>query len=142
MVRLHYFSCWLHIAVVEIIPLDRNVSRNDIDCPGDIIPYNCSIQSNSEAVHLTWLVTLPGEASISITYPNGSSNRTSINSYITTFLTGFRSDEFIHSTLQVIIEPGIPTDQIMIECSIGSLGSDSTIVYVNQSGKLVSFNKM
>ena len=124
-----------YAASVEIIPLDRNVSRNDIECPGDIIPYNCSIQSNSEAVHLTWLVTLPGEASVSVTYPNGDANRTSLNGYITTFLREFRSDEFIHSTLEVTVQPDLPTDQIMVECSIGDLHNDTIIVEINTSSK-------
>ena len=130
----------MNAAFVEIIPLDRIVSRNDIECPGDTIPYNCSIQSNSEAVHLTWHLTLPGDTSISFTYPNGSVNGTNLNSYITTFLTGFESDEFIHSTFELVVQPGIPTDQIMVECSIGDLGN-SIIIHINTSGKLSrSFN--
>ena len=119
----------LFSAFVEIIPLDRG---ENIECPGDIILYNCSIQSNSEAVHLTWRVTLPGEIPISITYPNPS---ISFNStYITTSLTGFRSDEFIHSTLEVSLQPDILTEEIMIECSIGDLGNDTAIIDITESG--------
>ena len=123
-----------YAAIVEIIPLNRSVARNDIECPGDIIPYNCSIQSNSEAVDLTWHVTLPGEASISITYPNDRSNRTNLNSYISSSLEGLRSDEYIHSTLRITVHPDISTDQIMLQCSIADLGNDTAIVHISISG--------
>ncbi len=125
-------------ASVSIISLERIVSRDDIECPGDIIPYNCSILSNSETVHLTWRVTLPaGQIPINITYYSMTAldNSTSLNSYITTSLTGFRSDEFIHSTLEVSLQPGIPTDQIILECSIDDLGNDTIIVRINSSSK-------
>ncbi len=115
------------------------MSRDDIECPGDIIPYNCSIQSNSETVHLTWRVILPGQMSFNVTYYGGFENRTRLNSYISTYLTGFRSDEFIHSTLEVTVRPDIPTDQIMLECSIGDLGNHTSTVFINTSGEY-SFN--
>ena len=123
---------------MEITPLERDVSRDDIECPGDIIPYNCSILSNSETVHLTWRVTLPGEISISTTYPNANINRSRLSSYITTSLTGFRSDEFIHSVLEVAVYPDIPTDQIIVQCSISDLSNDTIIVAINKSSKLRS----
>ncbi len=126
---------FLFTAIVTIIPLERNVSRDDIECPGDIIPYNCSIESNSETVRLTWRVTLPGQTPFNVTYDGEFGNRTSLNSYISTSLTGFRSDEFIHSTLEVTVQPDIPTDQIMLECSIGDLGNQITTVLINTSGE-------
>ena len=113
------------------------MSRDDIECPEDIIPYNCSIKSNSETVHLTWNVTLPGQMPLNITYYGYLENSNSflLNSYITTLLTGFRNDEFIHSMLEVTVVPGIPTDQITIECSIDDLGSDAVTIFINTSGE-------
>ncbi len=129
----HHYNCI--IASVEIIPLERVVSRDDIECPGDIIPYNCSILSNSETVHLTWHVTLPGQTPINITFFNFTNNTVTLNSYISTHLTGFRSDEFIYSSLEVSVLPDIPTDHISLECSIDNLGYDTTIVRINTSGE-------
>ena len=126
------------LALIEIIPLVRDVSRDNIECPDDIIAYNCSIQSNSEAVHLTWRVTLPGEEPISTTYPNARSNRTSLNSYIATFLTGFRSEEFIYSTLEVTVQRGMSADEIVAECLIDELGNNTIIIRVNISGTSIS----
>ncbi len=114
------------------------MSRNDIECPGDIVSYNCSIQSNSEMVHLTWHVTLPGQMPVNITYYGMSYNRTNLSSYISTYLTGFRSDEFIHSTLEVTVHPDIPTDQIILQCSIDNLANDTTIVLINTSSEIHS----
>ncbi len=57
-----------------------------------------------------------------------------MTSYITTFVTGFESDEYIHSTLEVTVYSGMPTDQILLECSIDDLGgSEAIIVSVNTS---------
>ena len=127
------FFC-LCIAFVKITPLDRAASRDDIECPGDIMPYNCSIQSNSEALHLTWRVTLHGQTLFDITYPNASINVE--NSYITTSLTGYSRDEFIHSTLEFTVQLYVPSDQIIVACSIDDLGNSSTIIVpINTSGK-------
>ena len=118
--------------------MERIVSRDDIECPGDIIPYNCSILSNSESVHLTWNITLPGSL-LNITYYGGLEfdNGSDLNSYISTSLTGFMSDEYIHSTLTIRVDPNIipDTDQIMLNCSIGDLGFDISSVDINTSSK-------
>ena len=121
--------------MVEIIPLGRVVSRTDIECPGDIIPYNCSIQSNSETIHLTWRVSIPGLSPINITYSNTTNAVTNLTGYITSSVMGFRSDEFIYSSLEVTVQPEIPTEQIVLECLIDDLGNATTVVFVNISSK-------
>ena len=42
-------------------------------------------------------------------------------------------DYYIHSTLEVTVYPGIPRDQILLECSIDGLGAEAIIVSVNTS---------
>ena len=127
-------------AIVEIVPLDSDIiSEVNIDCPGDILSYNCSIQSNSEAVYLTWRVTLPGESPISVTiYPSDNSTGARLNDYITATLTGFRNNEFIHSTIEFTVHPDIPTDQIIVECSIDDLGNDTITLYIQKASKSYS----
>ncbi len=58
-----------------------------------------------------------------------------MSSYISTYLTGFRSDEFIKSTLEVIVQPDIPTNQILLECLISGLENDTAIVRINTSSE-------
>ena len=124
------------IAIAKIIPLEPIMSREDILCPLDIIPFNCSIDSNSEVIHLMWRVLIPGEFQINITYSDVTDELTNLSSYITTVLTDFKSDEYIFSTLEISVFSGIPTDKIMLECSIGNLANDSTTVFINTSSKL------
>ena len=116
--------------------------RDDIECPGDIVPYNCSIESNSENIHLTWHVSIPGQMPINITYSSANHGHvTRLNNYITTYVTGLRRDQFIHSTLELTVEPEIPADQIMLECSISDIGNDSADVFINISSKLSYITK-
>ena len=124
------------IATVSIIPLEPITSREDIHCPGDIIPFNCSILSNSETIHLTWSFAIPGMVPIAdITYSNITSGSDLLTSYISTSVTGFQSDQYIHSTLEFTVQFGIPILQINLMCAITSLGFNTTVVLVNSSCK-------
>lgn len=125
-----------------ISPPLRTVSRGDIDCPGDTISYNCSIQSNGN-VHLTWHVTLPGLMPANITYDNSSEpNIEEILHpfpFITTVLREYRSGEHILlSTLTLTVQNDVPTDGTTLACYIGQLSHDSVIVIVNTSGKNIA----
>ncbi len=132
-----YYLC---IASVSIFPLQRVTSRNDIECPGDIISYNCSIQSNSETVHLIWRVTLPGRIPINITYDSTSTlnDVDNLKSFISTSLDSLISDEYIESTLWVIVQVDIPANQTELECITGDLGIDSVSIFVNASGMCIA----
>ena len=116
----------------------RITAMNGIECPGDTIPYDCFILSNSETIHLTWSVILSGQLTNSVTYStadSGFNNRTNLDTYIITSLTAFKTDEFIRSTLEVIVQPNIPIHGVEVECSISDLGSASVSVVVNRAGK-------
>ena len=113
------------------MPLDR---RKEIDCPGDIISYNCSIESNSEEIQLTWRVTIPEQMPVEITYSNLSTSATPLTSYISTSVTGFQSEQYIHSYLEITVHLNIPTE-IMLECFMTDLGNDTEIVLINTSCK-------
>lgn len=117
--------------------LERNVSRNDIECSGDTIPYNCSIHSNSENVILMWLVTIPGETTLSITYDKNSShystNHLGLN--ITAVLTEFVDEEYIASTLVLTVLDNPDVNGTFVECRSEELNSIVEEVYVNKSGE-------
>ena len=124
---------------MNINPLERISNRNDLECPGDTIPYNCTIVSNSEFVHLIWRVTLPGLVPIKITYvdvQNGS-NVSSFNSnIIATSLEQYSQDQYISSRLELTIQANFSIDQTQLECSIGNIGNDSVVTEIDSSGKL------
>ena len=129
------------VATVSIIPLEPRESREDIQCPGDIIPFNCSILSNSETINLTWFINVPGMAPVNITYSNISTGIHDLASYSSTTLTDFHSDEYIRSTLEFRVQPGIPILQFNLSCLITGLGLNSTIVHINTSRKLIGNTK-
>ena len=114
------------------------MKHNDIDCPGDIIPFNCSIQSNSETVHLVWRVTLPNQSPLNITYDSSSVLHAvnSLNHFINVSLIRFESDEYVESTLAIVLQSNISADQTKLECIIHNLGNDSISLSVNSSGMI------
>ena len=72
---------------------------------------------------------------VDITYSNTTSSSDILTSYITTFVTGFQSDEFIQSTLEFTVQPGIPILQFNIMCMITGLDSNTTMIHVNSACK-------
>ena len=113
------------------------MSRTDIDCPGDIFPYNCSITSNSDALHLVWRVTLTANMILNITYDNTSNinDPHSLHNIVSTTLTRFISDEYVESILNLTVTHDIPIhNQTKIECIIENLGNDTVNVLINTSG--------
>ena len=121
--------------MATILPLERNVSRKDIECPGDVIPFHCIVQSNSETVHLKWRVTLPGQMPVNVTYDATSSmSADHLNKYITTELTAFESDVYAGSLLLLTLQADSDANQTIVECLIVDLANDSLNVYVNSSG--------
>lgn len=126
---------FISLADVALTPLPLDVSRPDIICPGDRIPYNCSIRSNSENVHLIWRITLPSLISYSITYDRYSDTVYVNNTggVITTFLTNFTDDTYIASTLELILS-NFSLNQTRLQCLILGLDSDTVYVDINTSG--------
>ena len=97
--------------------------------------FRCSIFSNSEMLHLTWRVTIPGET-INITYPNSRTDRVNLNNYISTIMLLILSgDDSINSTLRIVVNQYTPTHQIVIECSIANVEYRTISFHVNTSGK-------
>ena len=98
------------------------------------MPYNCSIKSNGETVHLIWRVTVPGYAPVNTTYNGTFDGVTNLNPYITTTLDFFESDAYISSTLKIVLQADIVIDQTLVECFINGLGNSSLITFINTSG--------
>ena len=114
----------------------RITSRSDIECPGDIIPFNCLVESNSETVHLTWRVVLPTGTILNITYDNTSliNDLYPLNSFISSSLTGFMNDKYAESSLNITVVAEVPINQTKVECLIDQLGNETVYAPVNISG--------
>ena len=115
----------------------EQISFRDIDCPGDVLSYSCSIETNSENVQLTWRVTLPGQQMpLNITY-DASFSPDSVNNltdHITTAQTNYTSGMYIASTLNFTVPENAVANGTHLECLIGSLDRDMFYVSVNASG--------
>ena len=131
-----FFLC-LCTASVNLVLLERDTSRSDIDCPGDTLSYRCSVVSNSETVQLTWRVTLPGMMPVNITYDNTSIPNTvdtAFGNNITTTLTNFTADLYIESTNVFTVLRDVTMNGTEIACISAHLDDNSTTVFVNISG--------
>ncbi len=95
------YCAYFPLVSVSLNQLERNRSRPDIDCPGDTISYNCSIQSNSENVHLEWSISpvFPGDFFIMHDNTSMLYKRDNISMGFTSLLTQYRSDEYIESII-------------------------------------------
>ena len=113
---------------------ERNTSRQDIDCPGDTISYNCTILTNSETPHLTWRVTLPGNVPLNITYDN-SSNQGNLNYLGMNISSTLREIRYgyIESVIVLTVVNDVNLNGTELECSIGA-DFDVATVTVNTSG--------
>lgn len=113
------------------------MSRPDIDCPGDTIPYYCSVLSNSEAVQLTWRVTFPEMMPISITYDGRSTVNTIdilLDLNITAVLTDYIAEEIIESIITLTVLRNVSMNGTMIECSSEDLDNVTVDVDVDSKG--------
>ncbi len=123
---------------VANVTLERIVASSNIECPGDVITYICLIQSNSDALHLLWRVTLPspGSMPISITYDDTSrlNDVDNLNSFIRTSLLALESEEYISSTLDLELQADISINLTIVDCIFSGIVNDSITVLVNSSG--------
>ena len=121
-----------NVSVISLTP------RSDMECPGDTITYRCSIQSNSEELHLIWRVSTSGQMPNDIIYNDTTNftNMSRLNGYITTSLTRFIGDEYIESTLTITVQPNAEIRRFMLQCFIERLGIDFSDIVINSSSKL------
>lgn len=120
------------------------MSRHGLECPGDTIPYNCLIQSNSEALHLIWHLTFPDSHALIEIIFNGSStslaHETRLNGYINASLIGYTEDMYIESSLVITVHPNASMNQLFLQCLIEDLGNDSSNVLINSSSESIIYH--
>ena len=116
------------------VTLDRTTPEpGNFDCPGDIISYSCSILSNSENLHLTWSVTIPGSMPINVSY-DVSSDLYSVEYLpfnISSALIKYQMDAYIKSTIHFEVLNNVSLNGTLLECGISDLSSASVRLLVN-----------
>ena len=123
-------------ADVTLTLLDRNASMEDIDCPGDMISYLCSIESNSEDLQLTWTVTPPsGCPPFNATFRNSSDpDITNECTGIVVSLTNYTRDVGLASVLTVTVLRNALMTGTEIECGITNLDNEVETLFINTAG--------
>ena len=130
-------SIELHLATIRFELIERNTL---IDCPGDIISYNCSVLLSDNSAELTWTITLPGKIPLNITYDDSSliDNGTDILGMgVSTLLVDYRRNEYIESVVVLTLMKNVTLNGSIVECSVSNfIDNDpiSTLVLVNTSG--------
>ncbi len=107
--------------------------RQDIDCPSDIIIYNCTIISSDTT--LMWTVTVPGSTALQITYDNGFPlEETQLSPNILTTLVSISTSRLVSR-----ISLTGPADGTVVQCGLNgsSVIPESATLSVNTSGILV-----
>ena len=81
-------------------------------------------------------MVLPDGLSLNLTYDNTSTTNVpySLNEFISSTLTQFRSDEYTESTLSITVLADSLINQTKLECIIGNV-DDTVYVEANTSGK-------
>lgn len=105
-----------------------------VNCPGDIVLYNCSVESNTEDLELTWRISLPNKTIFTVTHNSFSTLDTNevdmiFDSTLTTY-----SDTFIESILVLTLLDNVSMDGIIVECSIHDLDSEIIELDVDFTG--------
>jgi hypothetical protein len=104
--------------------------RPFIDCPGDTIIYNCSIESNSENVHLRWKITFLGESPVEIMFDSSSTENMVVNdSQISAILIRYTSEKYIESA--IFFTPEMRS--VIINCGSDVSSVEESVLY-NTSG--------
>ena len=113
-----------------------NEASTLIDCPGDTFIYSCSIQSNSEMIHLTWHITFPGHMPINYTfYDDMSPTNYNLDMNTSVNLTQYEDDQYIESEITLTVLKNVTLNGTVLECSIApNLDRDTITVLVNTSG--------
>ena len=136
------YTCFA--ASVNLTLLSQNSARPDIDCPGDTISYNCSIESNTTNLHLTWNIILPDLSSESITYDNDSvvNNLDSLPLSINTLLSKYVSGQYIESIIFFMVIRNGTLNGTKFQCSIQDLDEMSGVLTSTATSKTTSKHTM
>lgn len=123
---------------MTLLPYQRNTVRNDINCPGDTILYNCSVLTNAETVELIWQVTLPNMMPINITFDESSNLFTTYNldMNISAMVIDYVPDQYIESIITITVLEGLDQNGTELMCRKSDLDREIITVFVNTAGNV------
>ena len=126
-----------HPANVYLGFLGNEMKLEAIDCPGDTVSYNCSIESNTEDLHLVWTVEFPDPFEIlEMVYTDDPlvhlGDVDLLDMDVSTILVETR-EGFIHSNITLTVLNASMNGTI-VKCSIADLDSDDVTIFINTSG--------
>ena len=115
-------------------------SRTLFECPGDVIIFVCSVDTNSENPQLRWRATHPDiSGSEEVSYNLSTALGTSEVGFARITLREFRNitslDTYIESAFEIIVLQERSLDQLLLECSSENLSNSSLHLIVNSSGR-------
>lgn len=145
------YCLFLSIFLASVVITSENSIDSGIDCLGDSISFNCSVQTNSEQPELIWTVSLPQlETRLTIRYDHESviNNRDNLGLNITALLTQFRNESVLNhrtihlaSTITLKMLEDISVNGTSLECYTEELDNDAATVLIDYSGTLLIFIK-
>jgi hypothetical protein len=137
-----YITPVLLLDGASLLLSQRNLVRNNIDCPKDEIAYTCFTGSQSGAfVDQTWYISLNGTET-TVTFDNDTSINTNISVARNVFviLEMFVDMNYAVSRFSMIPDVDVTLPPAVIQCGFNG-GSNSSIIpidVVNPRGGLIS----
>ncbi len=120
---------------VNLRLLENSMSRSDIDCPGDTISYNCTVQSGSPLLHLKWIVSFFEGETREVLYNNRSTfNNQTVLDFNTQIYLVSSERGYLESVIVFTVATGVTLNGTELECRIDNIDSERDTVSVNKSG--------
>lgn len=126
-------------ATVNLVLLEQEKMSTEIDCPGDTITFNCSIESNTEDLHLVWTLTFPKMLPFEVLYDGTNLTFDAVDDNemnVTTSLLNYDIlDGYIESVITLtVLDANVSMDGTAVECSIADLDYKNITLLINTSG--------
>ncbi len=127
---------------VNLQLLESNMSRSDIDCPGDTISYICTVQSGSPSIQLEWIISFFERKTRGVLYNNRSilQDQTVLDFNTRTSLVSSERG-YLESVLIFTLATGVTLNGTELECGIDNIDSETDTVSVNKSGMCVHYQR-
>ena len=122
-----------YTAFVTLSPFQRIRRFENIECPGDIIIYNCFVGTNAETVELIWQVTFPEMMPMNITIVNGSNLTYDLGMSVSAIVVNFGQD-VVESMIRLTVLEGVNMNETELLCRKSDINETITTVFVDSSG--------
>ena len=107
---------------MELTALSRIQAMPEVECEGDILPYNCSVATNDESLNLVWQLTPPNNGltlTLQFNYSSQLGTEHRLAEGISAVLHYF--DPFLgyaHSVISLTIQQGVVSSGTHLRCGV------------------------